>query len=84
MTKAEELQIQILSAYQRMLGDEHPITQNSMLNLASTYRSQELLKKAGEFGPKVLGQREKTFHYATYCINIFCPELLEAGRNPRD
>jgi tetratricopeptide (TPR) repeat protein len=52
--EAEELQVQVMQATKRVLGDEHPDTLLSMGNLASTYRNQGRWKEAEELQVQVM------------------------------
>lgn len=47
-TDAEELQIQILKAREKILGDGHPETLNSKYSLAKTYSQQNRWLEAEE------------------------------------
>jgi len=44
----------VVETMQRVLGEEHPDTLNSMANLASTYRNQGRWKEAEELGVQVM------------------------------
>ena len=44
--KAEELFVQVMKTFKRVLGAEHPSTLTSMANLASTYSNQGRWKEA--------------------------------------
>jgi len=46
--EAEELQVQVMKTSRKVLGEEHPDTQISIANLASTYRNQGRWKEAKE------------------------------------
>jgi tetratricopeptide (TPR) repeat protein len=52
--EAEELQVKVLEASRRVLGEEHPDTIRAMANLAATYRDQGRSKEAEEPQVKVL------------------------------
>ncbi|GKT48180.1 nephrocystin-3 [Colletotrichum spaethianum] len=61
--EAEELEVQVMETRKRMLGEEHPDTLKSMINLASTYTEQGYWKEAEklqvqvmEAGKRVLGE----------------------------
>ena len=57
--EAEELDVQVLQARKRALGDEHPYTLTSIGNLASTYRNQGRWKEAEELEVQVLQARKR-------------------------
>jgi len=52
--EAEELQVKVMEARSRVLGEEHPDTLTAMANLASTYRNQGRWKEAEELEVKVM------------------------------
>ncbi|KAH7095533.1 kinesin light chain [Paraphoma chrysanthemicola] len=52
--EAEELHVQVMKTYSRVLGEEHPYTLSSMIQLVSIYRNQGLLKEAEELGVQVI------------------------------
>jgi tetratricopeptide (TPR) repeat protein len=52
--EAEELRVQVMQTWKRVLGDEHPDTLASMANLASTYRHQGRWKEAEELQVQVM------------------------------
>ncbi|KIK05841.1 hypothetical protein K443DRAFT_90526 [Laccaria amethystina LaAM-08-1] len=57
--EAENLQIQVLDARNRILGVEHPETINSMANLASTCREQGKYTEAEKLDMQVLDARNR-------------------------
>jgi hypothetical protein len=56
---AEELEVKVLEASRRVLGEEHPDTITAMANLASTYWNQGRWKEAEELQVKVLEVRRR-------------------------
>jgi hypothetical protein len=56
---ARDLHEQVLDAYRRVLGDEHPDTLNSMNNLAATLRGQGDLQGARDLQEQVLDVRRR-------------------------
>ncbi|KAF5850099.1 hypothetical protein GGP41_002293 [Bipolaris sorokiniana] len=56
---AEKLDVEVMKARKRVLGDEHPNTLFSMNNLASTYSSQGLWGKAKELQVQVMEARKR-------------------------
>jgi hypothetical protein len=55
--EAEELEVKVMEARRRVLGEEHPNTITAIANLAVTYRNQGRLKEAEELEVKVLKAR---------------------------
>jgi hypothetical protein len=55
--EAEELDVKVLEARRRVLGEEHPDTISAMASLASTYWKQGRWKEAEELEVKVLEAR---------------------------
>ena len=51
---AEELQVKVMEAWSRVLGEEHPSTLRAMANLAATYRKQGRWKDVEELEVKVM------------------------------
>ncbi|RYP35959.1 hypothetical protein DL768_010959 [Monosporascus sp. mg162] len=56
---AEEVGIKVLKLRREMLGENHPRTLESIVNLVSIYERQGRLKEAEEMGVKVLGNRHE-------------------------
>ncbi|KAF1357717.1 kinesin light chain 3 [Lizonia empirigonia] len=56
---AEELDVQVMEARKRVLGDEHPDTLSSMANLAATYRNQGRWAEAEELDVQVMEARKR-------------------------
>ncbi|KAF2676251.1 kinesin light chain [Lentithecium fluviatile CBS 122367] len=52
--ESEELFVQVIETFKRVLGDEHPDTLTSMANLASTYWNQGRWKEAEELEVQVI------------------------------
>ncbi|KAK7039332.1 FabD/lysophospholipase-like protein [Favolaschia claudopus] len=59
LNEAEELEVIVLAARKRVLGEEHPDTLFSMANLASTYHAQGKLNEAEELDVAVLAARKR-------------------------
>ncbi|MCJ1261119.1 hypothetical protein MMC22_000983 [Lobaria immixta] len=57
--KAEELQVQVLKAHRKVLGEDHPNTLLSMANLAVTYTALNRLDEAEILGVQIWKGREK-------------------------
>ncbi|KAI1666456.1 AAA superfamily ATPase [Pyrenophora tritici-repentis] len=57
--EAEELQVQVMQARKRVLGDEHSDTLSSMASLASTYWKQGRWKEAEELQVQVMQARKR-------------------------
>jgi tetratricopeptide (TPR) repeat protein len=57
--EAEELFVQVMETFKRVLGEEHPSTMSSMANLASTYRNQGRWKEAKELEMQVMETRKR-------------------------
>jgi len=57
--EAEELQVKVLEARRRVLGEEHPGTIRAMANLAVTYWNQGRWKEAKELEVEVLEARRR-------------------------
>jgi tetratricopeptide (TPR) repeat protein len=57
--EGEELEVKVLEARRRVLGEEHPDTIIAMANLASTYWKQGRSKEAEELDIKVLEVRRR-------------------------
>jgi len=57
--EAEELDVKVMEARSRVLGEEHPDTLSAMGNLASTYRNQGRWKDAEELDVKVMEARSR-------------------------
>ena len=55
--EAEELQVKVMEARSRVLGEEHPSTLNAMAYLALTYRNQGRWKEAEELFVEVMEAR---------------------------
>jgi tetratricopeptide (TPR) repeat protein len=56
---AEELEVQVMEARSRVVGEEHPDTLTAMANLASTYQNQGRWKEAEELEVKVMEARSR-------------------------
>jgi tetratricopeptide (TPR) repeat protein len=52
--EAEELEVQVMETFKRVLAEEHPSTLTSMANLASTYSNQGRWKEAEELEVQVM------------------------------
>ncbi|CAE6476928.1 unnamed protein product [Rhizoctonia solani] len=68
--KAEQLQVQVLDAHKRILGEEHPDTLCSMNNLASTYSDLGRYDEAEQLQVQVLDTRKRILgeeHPDTLC-----------------
>jgi tetratricopeptide (TPR) repeat protein len=57
--EAEELQVKVMEARSRVVGEEHPDTLSAMANLAATYRDQGRWKEAEELQVKVVEARRR-------------------------
>jgi hypothetical protein len=57
--EAGELEVKVLEARRRVLGEEHLDTIRAMANLGATYRNQGRLKEAEELEVKVLAVRRR-------------------------
>jgi tetratricopeptide (TPR) repeat protein len=58
-SEAEELEVQVVQTRKRVLGNEHPDTLSSMINLASTYSDQGRWKEAEELEVQVMQARKR-------------------------
>ncbi|KAF2675782.1 kinesin light chain [Lentithecium fluviatile CBS 122367] len=77
--EAEELFVQVVETYSRVLGEEHPYTLACMTNLASTYRNQGRWKEAEELdtGKRVLGEEHP---YTLACMTNLALTYRNQGR----
>jgi tetratricopeptide (TPR) repeat protein len=57
--EAEQLDVQVLEARKRVLGEDHPETLMSMNNLANTYWNQGRFKEAEQLGVQVVEARNR-------------------------
>ena len=57
--EAEELEVQVMETFKRVLGEEHPDTLTSMANLALTVWNQGRWKEAEELGVQVMETRKR-------------------------
>jgi tetratricopeptide (TPR) repeat protein len=57
--EAEELFVQVMEMFKRVLGREHPNSLNSISNLASTYREHGRWKEAEELELQAMETRKK-------------------------
>jgi hypothetical protein len=57
--EAEELDVQVMEASARVLGQEHPDTLTSIANLALTYQNQGRWKEAEELDVQVMETRKR-------------------------
>ncbi|KAH8727406.1 kinesin light chain 3 [Phaeosphaeriaceae sp. PMI808] len=57
--EAEELEVQVMQTWKRVLGDEHPDTLTSMANLASTYSKQGRSREAEGLQVQVMQKRRR-------------------------
>ncbi|KAL5638876.1 hypothetical protein ACGC1H_003289 [Rhizoctonia solani] len=80
----EQLQVQVLDAHKRILGEEHPDTLCSMNNLASTYSDLGRYDEAEQLQVQVLDTRKRILgeeHPDTLCsMNNLASTYSDLGR----
>lgn len=85
--KAEELELQVLGASERILGDEHPDTLTSEANLALTEWKQGRMDDAEELLVQVIQTSERVLgvgHPDTIQRNLWLEDLYEEANDLGD
>jgi hypothetical protein len=77
--EAEELEVQVMETFERVLGNELPSTLTSIANLASTYRNQGRWKEAEELAPASVADGSSLADVANHVLRRMVDVTADAG-----